>query len=184
MGRASSPSRNKAACLRQPYPSPLTRILRSLGPLDTLSVDDRQTVARSQGKALYSKEAAFDERCEEAWESLFSPEIPLPQGGNLYIEETHALVVIDVNSQGALRHALPFNRGAVREVLRQIRLRELGGKIVVDLINPPQEVTPLLQGLKLPSQLDIWGISPMGLLEITRRRRRLSLPQRLTLQLN
>lgn len=93
-------------------------------------------------------------------------------------------MVIDVNSQGALKQILAFNRGAIKEALRQIRLRELGGKIAIDLIGAPQEVGPLLQGLSIPSDLEIFGLSPLHLLEMIRRRRRLSLPQRLKLQLN
>lgn len=167
-----------------PGPDLLTRILRSLSPVDTLTVDDRAIVTRSEGRGLYTREKTFDEACEEAWESLFSPEISFAKGGSLYIEETRGLTVIDVNSHGALRHSLSFNREAVREALRQIRLRELGGKIVIDLIDSPKEASLLLQGHFLPSDLQIWGISPMGLLEMTRRRRRFSLPQRLKLHLN
>jgi ribonuclease G len=168
----------------EPAPDLLTRVLRVLASSDKLIIDDRQISARTQGIGLYSRENAFDDRCEEAWESLFSPEVSLPQGGNLYIEETHGLVVIDVNSGGALRHVLPFNRGAIREILRQVRLRDLSGKIVVDLISAPKAPGVLLQGLDIPSNLKIWGVSPMGLLEMTRQKHRLSLPQRLKLNLN
>jgi Rne/Rng family ribonuclease len=170
-------------CVSPPFDL-CTRVVRALSPSDTLVVDDRGVALRMKGAALYRQEGAFDERCEEAWESLFSPEIPLPQGGSLYIEETRGLVVIDVNSQGKLLHAQSFNHRAIQEALKAIRLRELGGKIVVDLIGKPKESGPLLQGLSFPSDMDVWGISPMGLLEMTRRRKRLSLPQRLKLQIN
>lgn len=169
------------ACLWTPPPL-LTRLLRSLSPSDRLMVDDRLIASRLN--AIFSRGKAFDEQCEEAWDSLFTPKIPLAQGGSLYIEETRALVVIDVNSGGALRHTLPFNRMAIREALHQISLRELGGKIVVDLIDSLKELSPLLQGLTFPSDLQVWGLSSMGLLEMSRRRRRLSLPQRLKLQVN
>lgn len=162
----------------------LNRVLRSLAPSDRFMVDDRQVGLLTQGRGIFSQEKAFDEDCEEAWDSLSSTEIPIPQGGNLSIEETKALVVIDVNSQGALKQVLPFNRAAIKEALRQIRLRELGGKIVMDLIGAPQELGPLLQGLTIPSDVEIFGLSPLNLLEMIRRRRRLSLPQRLKLQLN
>jgi len=170
-------------CL-QPAPDLLTRILRGLTSSDTFVIDDRRLAALTEGMGLFSRERAFDERCEEAWESLFSPEVPLPQGGSLYIEETHGLVVMDVNSGGALRNVLSFNRGAIQEALRQVRLRDLGGKIVIDLIAAPKKVGSLLQGLDIPSNLEIWGVSLMGLLELTRRKQRLSLPQRLKLNLN
>ncbi|HUX78984.1 MAG TPA: ribonuclease E/G [Alphaproteobacteria bacterium] len=170
-------------CL-QPAPDLLTRVLRGLNGSDRLVVDDHQIAAMTQGIAEFSREKVFDERCEDAWDSLLSPEISFPQGGSLYIEETRGLIVIDVNSQGALRHALPFNKGAIREALRQVRMRDLGGKIVVDLIAAPKALGSLLQGLDIPSNLEIWGVSPMGLLEMTRRRQRLSLPQRLKLNMN
>jgi ribonuclease G len=165
-------------------PDLLSRTLRSLSSSDLLTVDDRYLASKTQGKGIFSCESAFDERCEEAWESLLSNEVFLPQGGSLFIEEAHGLVVIDVNSQGGLRHIDSFNKKAIREALRQIRLRELGGKIVIDLIGSPKELGSLLNGLMLPSDLEIWGLSFMGLLEMTRRRRRLSLPQRLKLHLN
>ncbi len=167
-----------------PAPDMLTRILRSMNSSDTLRVDNLQIQAKSKGVATYSKETAFDDRCEEAWESLQESEISIPQGGTLYIEETRGLTVIDVNSQGALRQSELFNRKAIKEALRQIQLRDLGGKIVLDLIDSPKALDPLIKGLSLPSNLEIWGLSTMGLLEMIRRRRRLSLPQRLNLQLN
>ncbi|MBY0500956.1 MAG: ribonuclease E/G [Alphaproteobacteria bacterium] len=165
-------------------PDLLNRTLRSLSASDILTTDNRHLAFKTQGKSIFICESAFDERCEEAWESLLSPEIYLSQGGNLFIEETRCLTVIDVNSQGALRHRETFNKKAVREALRQIRLRELGGKIVIDLIDSPKEIGALLQGLTIPSDLEIWGLSSLGLLEMTRRRKRLSLPLRLKLHLN
>jgi ribonuclease G len=172
-------------CVRQPF-NLLTRVLRSLGSSDRLVIDDRGVSLRAKGRATFSKERAFDDQREEAWESLLSTMVPLPQGGNLSIEETHALVVIDVNSQGALKQVASFNRTAIKEALRQIHLRDLGGKIVIDLIGTPHphELDSLLQGITIPSDIEIFGLSPLHLLELIRRRRRLSLPQRLKLQSN
>lgn len=170
-------------CLSSPLPL-LTRIVRSLDPSDTFITDDRQVATQANKVASFSLQTAFDERCEEAWESLFSAELPLSQGGNLYIEETRGLVVIDVNSQGALRSAISFNREAIKEALRQIRLRDLGGKIVIDLVDRPKTLNPLMQGIAISSEVEIWGLSAMGLLEMIRRRKRLSLPHRLKHQLN
>ena len=170
-------------CL-SPAQSLLARVVRSLSASDTMLVDDRQIAVQTKKVSKFVQEKVFDEECEDAWESLFSSEILLSQGGSLYIEETRGLVVIDVNSQGALRHAHPFNRGAIQEALRQIRLRDLGGKIVIDLIDTPKDLSSLLQGLAIPSELEVSGLSPLGLLEMIRRRKRLSLPSRLKLQLN
>lgn len=169
--------------LRVSVPSSLlSRIVRGLSNTDTLHVDDRLVATQTKGAAIFSREKTFDERCEEAWESLSSSEVPIPKGGSLIIEETHGPVVIDINSQGAFRYT--FNRDALQEILHQIRLRDLGGKIVVDLIGGPKIQEGLLQGLAVPSDLEIFGVSPMGLLEMIRRRKRLSLPQRLKLNLN
>lgn len=167
-----------------PPPTLLIRVLRSLRPSDKLVIDDRGLCLQTKGLGTFSKEKAFDDTCEEAWDSLSSIEVPIPHGGNLAIEETRGLVVIDVNSQGALKHVLAFNRAAIQESLRQIHLRELGGKIAIDLVGSPQELGPLIQGLTIPSDVEIFGLSPLHLLELIRRRRRLSLPQRLRLQLN
>lgn len=79
---------------------------------------------------------------------------------------------------------MSFNRIALKETLRQLRLRDLGGKIAVDLIGAPQDLSSLLQGLYIPSDVEIFGLSPLHLLEMIRKRTRLSLPQRLKLQLN
>jgi Rne/Rng family ribonuclease len=170
-------------CVRPPMPL-LTRLLRSLTPSDRFIVDDRKIALLTQGRVIFSPEKAFDEDCEDAWDSLSSCEIPLKQGGNLMIEETRACVVIDVNSQGALKHPLSFNRLAIQEALRQIRLRNLGGKIIIDLIDTPQALPPLLQGIQVPSDVEIFGLSPLHLLEMIRRRTRLSLPQRLKFGVN
>ncbi len=162
----------------------LTRVLRSLGPGETITIDSLSLLAKTKGRGVYLKDGAFDERCETAWESLSDPEVSVPQGGSLYIEETHGLTVVDTNSGGALRHLTPFNHRAVKEAIHQIRLRDLSGKIVIDLIDSPKHAEPLIKGLHLPSDLEIWGLSNMGLLEMIRRRKRLSLPRRLKYQLN
>ncbi|MBL8676837.1 MAG: ribonuclease E/G, partial [Alphaproteobacteria bacterium] len=146
----------------RPPPTLLERAMRSLTPSDH-----------------FMRVKTFDDRCEEAWESLSSQEISLSKGGNIYVEETHGLTVIDVNSQGALHSTLSSNRMAIEEAFRQITLRELGGKIVIDLVCPPQNINSCLKGFSVPTDTEIWGMSPMGLLELTRRRKRLSLPQRL-----
>ncbi len=177
------PPTKSPLCLSPGLPL-LERVLRSLNSADVLVMDDQRLANMTQGKAMVVRQPAFDERCADAWESLSSIEVSLPQGGNLYIEETQALVVIDVNSHGSLRHPLLFNKNALREVFKQIRLRELGGKIVVDLIAPPKDIRLFLQEVSIPSHIEVLGLSHMGLFEMIGRKRRLSLPQRLKLGLN
>ncbi len=183
-GDLQSKVTQKAPKLLGGHYSLFERTLRSMGFHDLLETDNLGVANHSNGRASFIREKGFDELCEDAWESLFSPEIHFSNGGNIYIEETHALVVVDVNSQGGMRHALPFNRKVVQEILRQVRLRDLGGKIVVDLIHPPKSWKVLFQAQEIPSDLKVWGISEMGLLELTRQKRRLSLPQRLRLKTN
>jgi ribonuclease E len=80
-------------------------------------------------------------RIEEAIEAVFSRTVNLPKGGTLVFDQTEALVAIDVNS-GSFRHgknaeesAKELNLMAAREIARQLRLRDLGGVIVIDFVD-------------------------------------------------
>ena len=78
---------------------------------------------------------------EEQIDQIYEKRVPLPSGGSLIIEPTEALVSIDVNSgkssgeRGIEDTAFKTNMEAVEEVARQLRLRDLGGLIVIDLID-------------------------------------------------
>lgn len=107
----------------------------------------------------------------------------LPCGGYLVIEPCEALTVIDVNS-GKMTlgrciedTALRVNLEAADEISRQIRLRDIGGIVVVDFIDMSQEAyrAALLERIKSAvqhdrSQVSIEGITRLGLLEMTRKR--------------
>lgn len=107
----------------------------------------------------------------------------LPCGGYLVIEPCEALTVIDVNS-GKMTlgrciedTALRVNLEAADEIARQIRLRDIGGIIIVDFIDMSQEAcrAALLKRIKSAvqhdrSQVSIEGLTRLGLLEMTRRR--------------
>jgi len=92
---------------------------------------------------LYTgKEGLFHEYgLEEEIEKIFSRRVELPSGGSLVIDQTEALVAIDVNSGRFREHsdaettALKINQEAAREIARQLRLRDLGGVIVIDFID-------------------------------------------------
>ena len=78
---------------------------------------------------------------EEAIERVYSRTVPLPKGGNLVIDQTEAIVAIDVNS-GSFRHgrdaeesAHQLNLMAAKEIARQIRLRDLGGLLIIDFVD-------------------------------------------------
>ena len=118
----------------------------------------------------------------------FEREISLPSGGVIIIDPTEALTAIDVNSARATRGsdieetALQTNLEAVNEIARQMRLRDLGGLIVIDLIdlNQSRHQRQVEQALKEALKLDkartqINKISQFGLLEMSRQRRRSAL---------
>jgi ribonuclease G len=124
---------------------------------------------------------AFDDALESAFETLAGPDVELAGGGRISIHPTPALTAIDVDA-GA--HAggrdaeaqLRFNRAAVVEVARQIRLRDLAGAILLDLAGLPvkrreQLTAPLAAALaEDPLQPRLLGLTRLGLFEIQRPR--------------
>lgn len=125
---------------------------------------------------------------EEQLELMHSREVPLPSGGRLVIDQTEAVVAIDVNS-GRMRsakdsesNALNTNLEAVDEICRQLRLRDLGGIVINDLIDmrPARNRKLIEQRFKDRLKRDrarttVATISPFGILEMTRQRMRGSL---------
>lgn len=125
---------------------------------------------------------------EEQLDNMNSREVPLPSGGALVIDQTEALVAIDVNSgksraaKDAETNAYKTNLEAVDEIARQLRLRDLGGLVVLDLIdmrpmkNRKTVETKFRNNLKKDrARTRIGPISQFGLLEMTRQRMRPSL---------
>jgi ribonuclease G len=130
---------------------------------------------------------------EEAIEHLLSPRVPLASGGWITIEGTEALTAIDVNSgsfteSGGLEEtSLRVNLEAAGEIGRQLRLRGIGGLIVIDFIHvsEPANAEILMAALKeslardrTPTQ--ILPMSEFGLVEITRKRTRDPLARMMT----
>ena len=124
----------------------------------------------------------------EQIETIFSRKVTLPTGGYLVFDETEALIAIDVNS-GRNRTGkdhpetiLNTNLEAVAEVGRQLRLRNIGGLIVIDFIDmrgrkDQQTVYRALKDVLLAdrSKTKILPVSGLGLIEMTRQRERESL---------
>jgi ribonuclease E len=115
-------------------------------------------------------------------------EVPLPSGGSIVIDQTEALVAIDVNSgsfrtdDSAEETAFQVNLAAAREIARQLRLRDLGGVIVNDFIDMRKErhrrsVERALRDAvrRDRARTKILRTSPFGLIEMTRQRIRPSL---------
>ena len=84
---------------------------------------------------------------EHQIESAYSRTVPLPSGGAIVIDHTEALVAIDVNSARSTRGgdiedtAFNTNLEAAEEIARQLRLRDLGGLIVIDFIDMETQAT-------------------------------------------
>lgn len=125
---------------------------------------------------------------ESQIETAYQREVLLPSGGALVIDRTEALVSIDINSAKATggsdieATALNTNLEAADEIARQLRLRDLGGLVVIDFIdmsspkNQREVENRLKEALKIDrARIQVGRISRFGLLEMSRQRLRLSL---------
>ncbi len=134
---------------------------------------------------LYDGEKPIFEhfRLEEDIERLLRHKVPLPSGGSLVIDQTEALVAIDVNSgkftgsSGLADTILKTNLEATEEIARQLRLRDLGGMVILDFIDMDIQrdkkavMDAFVKALKEDrSRTKISNISPLGLIEMTRKR--------------
>lgn len=130
---------------------------------------------------------------EEEIELTMSRKVPLPSGGYLFIEKTEAMVVIDVNSgrYAARReqelNSLKTNLEAARETARQLRLRDIGGIIVIDFIDmvDDRNKKKVYDEMKKEMRRDrakssILGLTDFGLMQITRQRIRQSITDTLS----
>jgi ribonuclease G len=145
-------------------------------------------------KLHQAETSLFDEYDIEAEiRSLFKPRVELPTGGYLIIQPTEALTSIDVNTgrytgkKDPESTILKTNVEAAREVARQLRLRDIGGIIVVDFIDMESRGNrdKVLQELRTHLGRDrartkAFAVSELGLIEMTRQRVRPSLWQSMT----
>lgn len=119
----------------------------------------------------------------ERMKKLLSRTVQLKSGGNIVIDRTEALTVIDVNSESYTdaenqeELALKTNMEAIEEIVRQLILRNIGGIVVIDFIKQkdPKSYEKLLSRFKEVAKRDgtrieIFGFTNLGLLEITRKR--------------
>jgi ribonuclease E len=178
--------------LRDYYSSDISEIL----------VDDKETYGklkdymkivspRDQGvvKLYKDKRPIFDQySVEEQIESIYSNRVPLKSGGSIVINPTEALISIDVNSgrgtTGSDAESMIYNTNieASREIARQLRLRDLGGLIVIDFIDMKDRKhiraveKSLRDELKIDrAKIDTAHISKFGLMEVSRQRVRPSI---------
>ncbi|MCK6451407.1 MAG: ribonuclease E/G, partial [Alphaproteobacteria bacterium] len=131
---------------------------------------------------------------ESQIDAMHSPVVQLRSGGYVVINPTEALVAIDVNSGRATRErfieetALRTNLEAAEEIARQLRLRDLGGLVVIDFIdmednrNNHAVERRLKEALRFDrARIQVGRISPFGLLELSRQRLRPSITETSTM---
>lgn len=126
----------------------------------------------------------FDKyKIEEQIQAGLSRRVPLAGGGSLVIDETEALIAIDVNTGGDVKHRnqhaaiLNTNLEAAAEITRQLRLRQISGIIIIDFVDmeSPKDVQKVIDTVKEELKkdrvsADFVDMTALGLVEITRKR--------------
>jgi Rne/Rng family ribonuclease len=193
-----------APCCLDRGPEPIARLLSPIVTADVTSI-----VTSDHGSAKAAREwceryypniedrvevwtgsvPLFDSHDVEAQiEAALAPRVALTGGGELIFERGTTLTMVDVNSAGfigkANRMARDVNLAAVPELARQIRMRNIAGMVVVDIlrmheVNDRKTVLSAMRSeLSEPRvDCDVLGISRLGLLELTRQRRGPSLAE-------
>lgn len=133
---------------------------------------------KNEGVSLFQSHKA-----EQQLDALFNPVVTLKSGGYLVMNQTEALVAVDVNSGKATKErsieetALATNLEAAEEVARQLRLRDLAGLVVIDFIDMDESkhrgqverrLKESMRGDR--ARIQLGRISPFGLLELSRQR--------------
>jgi ribonuclease E len=158
-------------------------IIKKLSKNLTPSQTKKIKIHKNDEKSLFA-----DNNIENQINDLFSLTVKLPSGGSIVINTTEALVAIDVNSgkntteRNIENTALKTNMEAAVEVARQLRLRDLGGLVVIDFIDMDDyrnnfKVEKAIKSAlyKDRARIQVGRISMFGLLELSRQRLRSSL---------
>ena len=148
--------------------------------LQELQPQRAEKVKLYQGRDIFAEYAI-----EQAANSLNDRQVQLRSGGFLVIDKTEAMTVIDVNTGSFVGNlnlgetAFALNQEAAKEVMRQLRLRDIGGIVLVDFIDmeKPAYNEALLQQLRQlaqqdPTKVNVVDITSLGLVEITRKKSR------------
>ena len=163
-------------------------------------IKDMLTVFSANAESLLrkhtGKEPLFDAlRLEAKLEQALRRQVPLANGGHLVFDKTEAMTVIDVNTgsftgaggQQREQAVTATNVEAAKEIARQLRLRDIGGIVIIDFIDmkEPASKERVLSTLKRELARDatpstVHGMTALGLVELTRKRVRTSLSERLT----
>jgi ribonuclease G len=148
--------------------------------ISTIAPEKSKIVKLYHGKSAIFEQFGIDKKIK----ALFGTTVSFKNGAYLIIEHTEALHVIDVNSGNRSRtvsdqatNALETNLSAADEIARQLRLRDMGGIIVVDFIdmNSQEHRQRVYQRMKEamskdPTKHNILALSKFGLMQITRQR--------------
>jgi ribonuclease E len=182
----------------------ITRTIRDIftAEIDTIWIDEPAAFERAQEflrvvmPRYVNRLRLYDEKVplfhkygiEDEIAKIQRRHVPLPEGGSIVIDQTEALVAIDVNSgnfrveNDAERTAYEMNLRAAKEIARQLRLRDLGGVIVNDFIDMREErhrrgvEKALRDAIKRDrARTKVLRMSAFGLIEMTRQRIRPSL---------
>lgn len=198
-------SKAKNPCLVYHEPSLLERTVRDFltEDIDRVLVDNeedynfilellRKIAPNVQNKiVLFKDPIPIFERynIETQIEQMFSSRVPLPSGGEIVIQETEALTSIDVNTSShkgvddeSSHFIFQANMEAAREVARQVRLRNIGGLIIVDFVDMKQAKNRRLlyqfvqqEFAKDKARSHVLPISALGIMQITRQRHKESM---------
>jgi ribonuclease E len=178
--------------IRDVYNADINRIICDSEPV-ARKVEDFLEMVMPKTKhtvELYTGDEGLfqDSGLEGEIEKIYSRRVEMPSGGSLVIDQTEALVAIDVNSGRFRDHsdaettALKMNQEAAKEIARQLRIRDLGGVIVIDFIDMREErnrraVEKTLKEAMKPdrAKTKVLRISSFGMIEMTRQRVRPSL---------
>ncbi len=147
-------------------------------------LEDNAPVLLNKLQYFSSRQPMFEAvQLQREIDAIFAKRIQLPGGGYIIFDHTEAMLVIDVNSGRATfdsdqeNNAVKVNLEAAREVARQLRLRDIGGMIVVDFIDMADEKNrnKLFQEMKHELQKDrakaiVYPVTQLGLIQITRQR--------------
>ena len=127
------------------------------------------------GRLEHLPDAFSTSGADEQLAAALEPVVEIAGGGRLIVEATAALTAIDVDGGG--RRPLDVDLAAAREIARQLRLRRLGGTIVVDFVDletrrARAELLLALRGALAddPAPVQVWPMSPLGLVQISRQR--------------
>ena len=192
LGDAPKPPDGAAPPLRLESETALHRLLRKFAEIEFVA-DTRRLAAELEGMAAVRPGWRIEHRPRRAWpmrladmeaevEAALEPRVELAGGGWLLFEACRTLTVVDVNSgavhgQGGERTWLKTNLVAAEEIARQLRLRHIGGIVVVDFIDlkAPERRRQVAHALSAAMSQDwepwwVGGMSRLGLVELSRRR--------------